>query len=145
MQLTNCKKQPSYYENLYAEAITSIEAAQIADLKKATAYGRQGNREMAMKYYNRVNDWYYLISFSTLILMEYSDAINNDKPVTMASLIKKYNTDCVRKQFACRGLDATGIFNLFGINADADLGISVMRIDGTAIVFTPHPITQPLD
>lgn len=145
MQLVNCKVQPSYYENLYVEAVTSIEAQQIGDLKKATAYGRQGNREMAMKYYNRVNDWYYLISFSTLILMEYSDAINNDKPVTMVSLMEKYNIDCIRKQFACKGLDISGILNLFGINANADLGISVMRINGTAIVFTPHPITQPLD
>lgn len=145
MQLSNCQLRPTYYEVLYAEAIKLLQPTIMADLRKASQQGKVGNRTMAMKYYDRVSNWHYLIWYSTIILMEFSDAINLGEPVTMDSLIEKYGVECIRKSFACNGLDADIILDLFGISAGANGGISIMRIDGPPIIFMPHPIDEPLE
>ena len=143
MFLVNCRPKPTYYEQMYDAAFSAIKDDIKTRLVEAEKYARIGNRDEAQKRYDQVNNWYYLIYFLTLLLMDYSDAINrNDVSVTMESLLEKYSITCIRDRFICDNMNIDLVLKVFGIGLSYDSGISIMRIDGDAIPFTPHPIDE---
>ncbi len=144
MFLNNCQREPTYYEELYAKTFLAVKDDIKTRLIEAEKYARIGNREQAQKRYDQVNNWYYLMYYSTLLQMEYAQAFSNGRTeVTMETLLEKYQIDCIRKQFACEQMDADLVLKLFGIGSES--GIMIMGIDSDTIPFTPHPVTeQPL-
>lgn len=143
MQFVNTYPHPNLYETLMDKAFTTVKKDIHKKLCEGNKFSALGNRERAQWFYNRVNDWYYVIYLCVLMEMDYQDALRlNKTTVTIQTLGKKYELECVRKKLACYGMNANLIYSAFGFGAYND-GISVMEIgDGTVPdPFIVHPLT----
>ena len=127
-----CKIAPTDYETLLTNAFNLVDDKIKAFRIQAKLLESLGKIKDGQQYYDKVNTYFYVIYYFTLITLFVQEQQMNNLIVSYEDLETKYSLSCVRETCGCLGIDISDLIDLFNLTKDAfdiQTGIDYVNVE----------------